>query len=107
MSQTIVYHPEGPDRPSLILDPDTGLELTKHSDLWFQDGSVVFRAETVLFRVHISQLSRHSVCFRDMFALSSHKADGSVNFLDNCPVIFLHDKAEDVASLFTALYDGP
>jgi hypothetical protein len=26
---------------------------------------------------------------------------------ENCPVVFLHDKAEDVANFLAALYDGP
>lgn len=120
MTKTVVYRPKGNSRQSVIFDPDTGIELTRHSDLWFEDGSIVCRAENVLFRVHMSQLSRHSVCFRDMFALSSSSHTAievpshqpgidtvDLNILDNCPVIFLHDKAEDVAHLFTALYDGP
>lgn len=120
MSNTVVYYPKDKTRQPVIYDPDTGIELTRHSDLWFEDGSIVCRAEHVLFRVHMSQLSRHSECFRDMFALSSssHTAvqvpsdDPTVeavdhNILDSCPIIFLQDKARDVASLLTALYDGP
>src|SRR5262245_8059459 len=38
-------------------------DLNQHPDLWFIDGSVVLRAENTLFKVHISQLSRHSVLF--------------------------------------------
>ena len=91
----------------------------RHPDLWFQDGSVVLSAENTLFQVHISQLSRHSVCFRDMFAIPQPTiaaclplVDGCDALLDlkdghDCPVVHLHDKAEDVANLLTALYDGP
>ncbi|KAJ7588133.1 hypothetical protein C8J56DRAFT_1164754 [Mycena floridula] len=121
MARTLVYRPKDLSRQSLIFDPATGLEVQRHADLWFPDGSVVCRAENVLFRVHMSQLARHSVCFRDMFALasSSHTVTGlqvptecdvdsvDQDILDNCPVIFLQDKAEDLANLFTALYDGP
>ncbi|KAL4066074.1 hypothetical protein J3A83DRAFT_4262587 [Scleroderma citrinum] len=62
---------------------------TKHSDLWFSDGSVriikfrvllhgfhlvplfeiVLRAESTLFRVHKSLLARHSGFFHDLFTL--------------------------------------
>jgi hypothetical protein len=35
-----------------------------------------------------------------------HSNDGSNDF-ENCPVIELHDTAEDVSNLFSALYDGP
>ena len=41
----------------------------RHDDLWLSDGSVVLAAEDTLFKVHKSQLSRHSVIFRDMFTL--------------------------------------
>jgi hypothetical protein len=101
-------------------------ELKVHSDLWFEDGSVVLRAENTLFKVHISQLSRHSAFFRDMFSLPQPKpttigessctsspltsnGDGNEkdNLWDGCPLVYLHDKAEDVGNLLTALYDGP
>lgn len=102
-----------------------GDELKTHSDLWFKDGSVVLRAENTLFRVHISQLSRHSAFFRDMFSLpqpqppttkgkgsSSSSSvttgrNGKESWWEGCPFVYLHDKAEDVGNLLTALYDGP
>ncbi len=85
----------------------------RHSDLWFSDGSVVLLAERMLFRVHISQLSRHSAVFRDMFLLpqpSPSTFSSSViseDLLDGLPVVQLHDTAENVSSLLVALYDGP
>jgi len=87
------------------------IDLRRHPDLWFDDGSVICQAEDTLFKVHISQLSRHSVFFRDMFSLPQPQT-GSANFavhLDDqeIAVIYLHDKAEDVGNLLTALYDGP
>lgn len=94
---------------------------TRHLDLWFSDGSVVLRADNTLFRVHISQLSRHSAFFRDLFSLPQpsvrrqRSISSSSSFVDvdegiqmeGCPVIVLHDSAEDVGNLLTALYDGP
>lgn len=87
--------------------------LVKHSDLWFTDGSVILQAENTIYRVHISQLSRHSMFFRDLFTLPqgcpadvSHN-DNDTNVLEGCPLIHLHDTAEDVSNLLTALYDGP
>ncbi|KAF9077919.1 hypothetical protein BDP27DRAFT_1207497 [Rhodocollybia butyracea] len=104
------------NKQSALFDPETGAHLHRHPDLWFDDGSVVCRAENTLFRVHISQLSRHSLCFRDMFSIgnhydsvlgsSIHSKDG-VNDFESCPLIELHDTAEDVGNLFAALYDGP
>ncbi|KAF9052290.1 hypothetical protein BDZ89DRAFT_1088430 [Hymenopellis radicata] len=85
---------------------ETGHELYRHHDLWFDDGSVVCRAENTLFRVHMSQLARHSVCFRDMFQLASHEPNHHDD-IEGCPLIFLHDSALDVESLLVSIYDGP
>ncbi|KIK60491.1 hypothetical protein GYMLUDRAFT_43809 [Collybiopsis luxurians FD-317 M1] len=103
-------------KPSALFDPETGAELHRHPEFFFSDGSVVCKAENTLFRVHMSQLSRHSLCFRDMFSIgkhtdsvlgaSIHSKDGTNDF-ENCPLIQLHDTAEDVGNLFAALYDGP
>ena len=96
----------------------------RHPDLWFEDGSVVLCAEDTLFRVHMTLLSRHSVCFRDMFTIARPRSqcaqtvsglgaehgqgdDDELKEHDGCPVVHLHDVAEDVGNLLTALYDGP
>lgn len=97
----------------------------RHYDLWFSDGSVVLRAERTLYRVHMSQLSRHSAFFRDMFSLPqpAHKPDRSPSVrsvsllklkdidrewnIEGCPVVHLQDTAEDITNLLIALYDGP
>lgn len=110
-------HSSRRDRSSPHLDDSTphlatDVPLTRHTDLWFPDGSVICQAETTLFRVHISQLARHSLCFRDMFSLPQPKSTSASNTLhhddsENCPVVHLHDTAEDVGNLLTALYDGP
>ncbi|KAJ7115905.1 hypothetical protein C8R44DRAFT_880310 [Mycena epipterygia] len=107
---------------TVIHDPETGQELQRHADLWFKDGSVICQAERTLFRVHVSQLSRHSALFRDIFTLPqpSRPRSSSLSSFDslddtrvmleeceNCPVVFLHDKAEDVTNFLAALYDGP
>jgi hypothetical protein len=102
---------------TVIVDPETGQELHRHADLWFKDGSVICQAENTLYRVHVSQLSRHSALFRDIFTLPqpSRPRSRSLSSLDtleieeceNCPVVVLHDTAEDVANFLGALYDGP
>lgn len=103
-------------KPAALFDPETGAELHRHPDLWFDDGSVICRAEDILFRIHISQMCRHSPFFRDMFSIgnpsnsvlgSSIYSKGGPNDFENCPLIELHDKADDVGNLFVALYDGP
>ena len=103
-----------------ILDAQTGVRLQRHLDLWFEDGSVVCRAENTLFCVHMSVLERHSEFFKDMFTIpqpsggqgqsDSLVIEGSImrHSPQLIPVITLFDRAEDVANLLNALYDiGP
>lgn len=108
--------------PTMDLDLDdskndpTAPSLKRHPDLWFSDGSVVLRAESTCFRVHKSQLSRQSLFFRDLFSLPQPGAmvekesdaswGGCDGTLDGCPVLLLHDSADDVVNLLHALYDG-
>jgi hypothetical protein len=107
-----------------VFDAQTGVELRRHSDLWFYDGSLVCRAENTLFRVHMSLLARHSVCFGDMLAmpqpneeldemtgfdLSKEKGWKETGCIGKAriPIIVMHDSAEDVGNLLKALIDGP
>ena len=85
-----------------------GDNLLRHPDLWFSDGSVVLRAESTLFRVHISQLVRRSLFFRDLFSLPqpANDAVGLDGTFDGCPLLVLHDSADDLSNLLKALYDG-
>ena len=95
----------------------------RHKGLWFQDGSIILRAERTLFRVHMSQLSRQSLLFKDMFTLpqpsNSIEQDDEDNTvlaaptgpddesIQGCPVIPLYDDPKDLAVLLGAIYDGP
>lgn len=89
-------------------DVDEDDSVLRHPDLWFSDGSVVLRAEDMLFRVHISQLVRRSLFFRDLFSLPQPAKDavGLDGTFDGCPLLVLHDSAEDLSNLLKALYDG-
>ncbi|KII85914.1 hypothetical protein PLICRDRAFT_144628 [Plicaturopsis crispa FD-325 SS-3] len=93
---------------------DSVVDAVRHEDLWFLDGSVILRAEDTLFKVHMSQLARHSSFFRDLFSLPQPLPESSgptevksCETSEGCPIVYLHDAAEDVANLLTALYDGP
>jgi hypothetical protein len=105
MSTSLSEHlPAIPEHP-----PDS---RTKHADLWFCDGSVILQADSTLFRVHMSQLSRRSTVFSDMFTLPQPPVMTTHAMLadethEGCPVVKLYDSAEDVANLLLALYDGP
>ncbi|KAF9485476.1 hypothetical protein BDN70DRAFT_795624 [Pholiota conissans] len=100
-----------------LVDTQTGVKVERHPDLWFDDGSVICRAENTLFCVHMSQLARHSLVFHDMVMLSHPEATrvestmfvqgGKTTGSRKVPVVYLYDSAEDVGNLLTALYDGP
>ncbi|KAF8159657.1 hypothetical protein B0H34DRAFT_704340 [Crassisporium funariophilum] len=108
---------KGSQGHATICDVETGIEVQRHSDLWFDDGSVICRAENTLFRVHMSQLARHSLCFQDMFMLPQPESarlessmlvdEGTRLGSRRIPVVYLYDTAEDVGNLLTAMYDGP
>ncbi|KAF8512916.1 hypothetical protein JB92DRAFT_2926149 [Gautieria morchelliformis] len=89
-------------------DPMDG-EPTRHSDLWFDDGSVVLRAKDppTLFRVHRALIARHSEVFRHMFSMPQPEHPVEAEVIEGCPVVDLHDSASDMTSLLRALYDGP
>jgi hypothetical protein len=95
-----------------LFSSDLPEPFVKHADLWFCDGSVILQADSILFRVHKSQLSRRSVIFSDMFTLpqpavtTTHATLADESY-EGCPIVKLHDSAEDVANLLLALYDGP
>ena len=82
--------------------------VLRHPDLWFSDGSVVLKAESTIFKVHISQLARRSLFFRDLFSLPQpvNDAIGLDGTFDGCPLLVLYDSAEDLSNLLKALYDG-
>ncbi|PPR01688.1 hypothetical protein CVT24_001516 [Panaeolus cyanescens] len=114
----LAYTSKDGDANAVIVDLDTGVRVERHPDLWFEDGSVICRAENTLFCVHMSQLARHSLCFHDMFmlpqpesklesSLTINSSQGGHTETRKIPVVYLYDNAEDVGNLLTALYDGP
>jgi len=124
ISTHITYGERDESGCARVFDAQTKAELARHDDLWFYDGSLVCRAENVLFRVHMSLLARQSVCFENMFAVPqpereldektgfdlSQEQDGNARgkyFKGRIPIIVLHDSAEDVENLLRALIDGP
>lgn len=118
--KNVYEEPTGVINPSSTVPSDDATYI-RHTSLWFVDGSVILQAEKTLFRVHMSQLSRHSIFFRDLFSLPqpphvtadpprqpiSHFPTSDQQYMEGCPVLELQDSAEDFAHLLTALYDGP
>ncbi|KAF8490696.1 hypothetical protein JB92DRAFT_3128757 [Gautieria morchelliformis] len=73
-----------------------------HEDLCFKDGNVILVAEGICFRLHRGQLTRHLDVFRGMMSIPQ-----PVNALsmDGCPIIVLHDRAQELAYVLKAVYD--
>ena len=74
-----------------------------HEDLCFKDGNVILVAEGTCFRVHSGQLTRQSDIFKGMMSIPQPVDALSV---DGCPVIEMHDRAQELAHMLKALYDG-
>src|SRR6202034_3632094 len=66
---------------------------TRHSEFWFNDGSIVLNADTTLFRVHRTTLSAHSPVFSDMFGIPQPPEQCAI---EGCMVVHLPDAAADV-----------
>ncbi|KAI0644349.1 hypothetical protein C8Q79DRAFT_913476 [Trametes meyenii] len=86
---------------------DKEQEYTRHPEFWFSDGSVILRAGSILFRVHMSQLCRKSLFFRDLFSLPQPSSEERDERIEGCPVLDLHDPQRDVINLVKVIYDGP
>ncbi|KAF9062872.1 hypothetical protein BDP27DRAFT_1233012 [Rhodocollybia butyracea] len=76
---------------------------TKDSKFWFYDGSIVLWVEDTLFRVHQTVLSNSSEVFSTLFSLPQPDDDAQ-NLMDGCPIVQLHDCAQDFQDLLNALY---
>lgn len=78
---------------------------------WFEDGNVVLSANVAknepavaLFRVHKSQLSRHSPVFDDMFGLGGLEKSSDV--YEGAPLVHLEDDlAHYVSDMCNAIYN--
>lgn len=97
MEQAIILNNVS-DKPLMNLS-----DFTRHSDLWFDDGSVVLVAEGTGFRVHRGLLARHSGIFHDTFSMPQPV---DVETHENCQVVRLtEDSAADWATILGILYD--
>ncbi|RDB15227.1 hypothetical protein Hypma_004726 [Hypsizygus marmoreus] len=74
-----------------------------HSDIWFNDGTIILEAENTQFRVYRGLLEKHSSVLKDIFAGLQYKS--RVVSVDGCPVVHLSDRSQDVHHLLHALYD--
>lgn len=73
----------------------------QHHILWFNDGNVILEAESVHFQVHRGVLVLHSPVLEDMLQTVRSPTDSGT---DGCPILILHDRANDVENMLFALY---
>ncbi|KAG1750998.1 hypothetical protein EDD22DRAFT_957812 [Suillus occidentalis] len=60
------------------MDVDQRLASHRHSEFWFEDGNIVFRASNTLFCVHRGVLVRHSPALEAILAIpSGYDTDGT------------------------------
>jgi hypothetical protein len=76
--------------------------ISKRSDPWFNDGTVVLQVAETQFRVYRGILSAHSLVFRDMFAMP--QPAGGEELVDGCSVVHMHDSVEDWRLVLKALH---
>jgi len=81
--------------------PIDSTAIISHDIFYLDDGSVEVLCGNIVFRVHASTLSFHSVVLRRMFAKSNLAAAESPN---GCPRILLSDTATDFATLLKVIY---
>jgi hypothetical protein len=78
---------------------------TRVDDLWFEDGSLVIKAEEKLFRISKCLLAARSTVFKDMLSLPPIP-DGEMELIDGTPVVILPDSAKDVEVFLRAIMDS-
>lgn len=76
----------------------------RSEEVWFDDGNLVIQAENTQFKIHRGILAKHSPVFADLFKVP-HPADEPT--VDGCPVVELHDCADDLKHMLLALYGDP
>ncbi|KAJ7602457.1 hypothetical protein DFH06DRAFT_1023771 [Mycena polygramma] len=75
-------------------------------DLWFPTDTIVIVAENKMFRGSGGILAARSTVFRDMIALPLPTGGNIEEKIDDCPVVRLHDAAEEVEVFLRAIYDS-
>ncbi len=77
--------------------------MERVENLWFDDGSVVIKAQTKLFRVSRGILAAQSAIFADMFRVPQLPGAEQIH---GCPVVNMPYQARDVTVFFRAMFDS-
>lgn len=82
---------------------------TRSERWWLADGNVILQAESTVFKVHKSVVSRAEVLkdTLDVGSVMAQETNGrGMSDGEELPTISLHDRAKDVDVLLRAIYDG-
>ncbi|KAJ7631592.1 hypothetical protein DFH06DRAFT_1337570 [Mycena polygramma] len=77
--------------------------LVRANQLWFEDGGIIVKAETTLFRLSRGVLIIQSPIFADLFSLPQPP---DAETMDGCAVVNIPDAAEDATVFFRAIFDS-
>ncbi|KAJ6630388.1 hypothetical protein B0H10DRAFT_1774531 [Mycena sp. CBHHK59/15] len=78
-------------------------EPKRIEELWFDDGGLVIRAQSSLFRVSRAILAARSCVFKDMLSFPQPPES---ELIEGCPVVQLHDSADDMTVFLRAIFDS-
>lgn len=79
-------------------------EPTRINGLWFDDGNLILKAETYLFRIYGGLLAARSSVFRDMLSFPPPEEGNAT--LEGCPVVFVYDSPRDLTHFLRAIFDS-
>jgi hypothetical protein len=86
--------------------PDVPDETVRSADVWYDDGTLVIRAENTLFRVYRGILASQSDIFKDMLSVPQPSgADADAETIEDCAVVRVQDTAGDMTRFLRALHE--
>lgn len=78
---------------------------TRVNDLWFDDGSLVVKAQGKIFRISKCLLAARSIVFKQIFSMPP-LPDNEMELIEGVPVVTLPDPADDVEVFLRAIMDS-
>jgi hypothetical protein len=86
--------------------PDVPDETVRSTDVWYDDGTLVIRAENTLFRVYRGILASQSDIFKDMLSVPQPSGtDADAETIEDCVVVRVQDTAGDMTRFLRALHE--
>ena len=86
--------------PSELATVSLSGTVKRDPELWFEDGNIILLCRETAFRVYRGLLTRHSVIFRDLFAMAQ---PSTAETMESCPVVHISDPPDDLRYLLRAL----